>query len=36
MTPFELYYIKFERQPQIQKLYLTFTPKIEEMFESYR
>ena len=34
MTPFELYYRRFERHPKIQQLSLTFTPKIEEMFET--
>ena len=32
-TNFELYYRWFEHQPQIQHIYLTFTPKIEEIFE---
>ena len=34
MTPFDLYYRKFERHPQIQKLSITFTPTIEEVFET--
>ena len=34
MSPFELYYRKFEIQPQSQQLSLTFTPKIEEIFEA--
>ena len=34
MTPFEQDYIKFERQPQIQQLSLTFTPEIEEILET--
>ena len=34
MTPFELYYRSFERQPQIQQISLTFTPKFEEIFET--
>ena len=34
MTPFELDYRSFEHQPQSQQLSLTFTPKIEEIFES--
>ena len=28
MTPFELYYRNYERQPQIQQLSITFTPTI--------
>ena len=34
MTPFELNYRRFENYPQSQKLSLTFTPKIEEIFET--
>ena len=34
MTPFELYYRRFERHPKIQQLSLTCTPKIEEIFET--
>ena len=34
MTPFEPDYIRFELQPQIQQLSLTFNPKIEEIFET--
>ena len=34
MTPFELDYIKFERLPQIHQLSTTFTPTIEEVFET--
>ena len=34
MTLCELNYIRFERQPQIQQLSLTFTPKIGEIFET--
>ena len=33
MTPFELDYIMFDRQPQRQEPSLTFTPKMEEIFE---
>ena len=33
MTPFDLDYIRFELQTQSQQLSLTFTPKIEEIFE---
>ena len=34
MTPFELGYGGFERLPQSQKLSITFTPKIEEVFQN--
>ena len=34
MNPFELNYRRFERQPQIQHLSLTFSPIIEEIFET--
>ena len=34
MTSYELEYRRFERQPQINQLYLTFTPKMEERFET--
>ena len=34
MTPFELDYRKFERQPQSQQLSLTFTKTFEEIFET--
>ena len=34
MTPFELYYRRFERLPQIQQLSITFNPTIEEVFET--
>ena len=34
MTKFELDYRNFERQPQIQQLSITFTPTIEEVFET--
>ena len=33
-TPFELDYRKFEHLPQIQKISTTFTPTIEEVFET--
>ena len=33
MTPFELDYRRFERQPQSQQLSLILTPKIEDIFE---
>ena len=32
-NPFEIYYEKFERQPQILQLPPTFKPKIEYIFE---
>ena len=34
MTPFELDYRRFERQPQIQQLSLILTPKIDGRFET--
>ena len=34
MTPFEIDYSTFGRQPKIQQLSLMFTPKIEEIFET--
>ena len=34
MNPFELYYRRFELHPQIQQLFLSFTPKMEEIFET--
>ena len=34
MTPFDIYYRKFERYTQSQKLYITFNPTIEEIFET--
>ena len=34
MNPFELYYRMFEPHTQRQQLSLTFTPKIEEIFET--
>ena len=34
MTLFELDYRRFDRHPQIQQLSLTFTPKIEAIFET--
>ena len=33
MTPLELNYINFERQPQIHQLSTTSTPTIKEFFE---
>ena len=33
MTPFELDYRRLERQPQLQQLFITVTPAIEEIFE---
>ena len=33
-TPFELDYRRFDRQKQIQQLSITFSPKIEEIFET--
>ena len=33
ITPFDLDYRRFERQPQSQQLPLPFTPKIEEIYE---
>ena len=34
MTSYELDYRRFERQPQRKQLYVTFTPKIKEIFET--
>ena len=34
MNPFELYYRMFEPHTQRQQLSLTFTPKIEEIFDT--
>ena len=34
MTPFEIDYIMFEHWPQSKRLYLTFNPSIEEIFET--
>ena len=34
MTIFELDYRRFKRNPQSKKISLTFTTKIEEMFET--
>ena len=34
MTSYELYYRSFERQPQSKQLPLTFTLKMEEIFET--
>ena len=34
MTFYDLEYRRFERQPQSNQLYLTFTPKLEEIFET--
>ena len=36
MTPFELYYRKFESLPQIHQLSTKFTSIIEEVFENLR
>ena len=34
MPPFELYYRKFERLPQIKQLSTNFNPTIKEVFET--
>ena len=34
MTSYEIDYIRFERQPQSEQISLTFTPKMEEIFET--